>query len=98
MSIIAKSTPFHDEERSKALEISSEAIRRIAKLGGPRCCTLSTYTTLNLAVMELKKMGYGLPKSEVAGSCKGYRLNDQCHGYRCPYYPKSKGSEQQHLA
>ena len=90
MSIISKSTPFHDEERTKALESASEAIRRIARLGGPRCCTLSTYTTLNLAIMELKKMGYELPKSKVTGRCKSYQLNDQCHGSKCPYHPRSK--------
>jgi len=93
MSMVGKSTPFHDEERTKALETSSEAIRRIAKLGGPRCCTLSTYTTLNLAVMELKKMDYELPKSKVAGRCKSHQLNNQCHGRKCPYYPKSEKIE-----
>ncbi|HIH95989.1 MAG TPA: hypothetical protein HA348_00615 [Thermoplasmata archaeon] len=93
MSMLTKSTPFHDWERTKALQISSEAIKRIVELGGPRCCTLSTYTPLHLAVRELKKMGYELPESKVTGRCKGYRLNDSCHGPKCPYHPRSKKRE-----
>jgi len=89
MSVIAESTPFHDGARSKALESSSEAIRRIGKLGGPRCCTLSTYTALNLAIKKLKEMSYELPNSKVAGRCKDHHLNAQCHGKRCPYYSRS---------
>jgi hypothetical protein len=86
-SIITRATPFHDGERSKALEINSESIRRVARLGGPRCCALSTYTALRYAGRELKKMGYEIPLSRVAGRCKGYYLNDQCHRRKCPYYP-----------
>jgi len=52
-SIVTKSTPFHNKERSKALEATSDAIGRIAKFVGPRCCRLSTYTTLSLAVKRL---------------------------------------------
>lgn len=87
-SIITKSTPFHNDERSKALEATSEAINGIAKLGGPRCCRLSTYTTLSLAVKRLAEMGYKLPIEETVGRCESHKLNTQCHGLKCPYYPR----------
>ena len=87
-SIIVKSTPFHKDERSKALEAASEAIGRIGKLGGPRCCRLSAYTTLSLAVKRLAEMGYKLPIEETVGRCKVYEVNIQCHGLKCPYYPR----------
>lgn len=90
MSVIAKSTPFHDEERSDAMKASSKAIERIAWLGGPRCCKLSTYTTLSLAVRELRKLGFRLPATKVAGRCSDYGLNTECHGLRCPYFPKNR--------
>jgi len=88
MSIITRSTPFHNQERSKALQMNSEIIGRIARLGGPRCCTLSTYTTLAFAAKELKRMGYELPMSKVAGRCMQHALNEQCHGRGCPYFPR----------
>lgn len=87
LSIIQGSTPFHEDERSKSLEAGKEAFGRIARLGGPRCCTLSTYTTLALAGRVLKDFGYEIPVGKVGGRCVDYRLNPQCHLQRCPYFP-----------
>lgn len=89
LSIIQGSTPFHEEKRSRSLEAGKEAFARIARLGGPRCCTLSTYTTLHLAGRVLKDFGYDLPVSRVGGRCVDYALNPQCHLERCPYFPRS---------
>jgi len=88
MSIVTRSTDFHNKERSWALEAASEVINRIAKFGGPRCCRLSTYTTLDLAVKRLAKMGYKLPEERTVGRCKVHQLNAQCHGIKCPYFPR----------
>lgn len=87
VSIVAESTPFHDKQRTKALRANSEAYERIAELGGPRCCTLSTYTTLGLAERIFKEMDYEIPTSEVEGRCEVYKKNDECHGADCPYFP-----------
>ncbi|OKY77789.1 MAG: Redox-active protein with multiple conserved metal-binding region [Candidatus Methanohalarchaeum thermophilum] len=87
VSIATRGTPFHDEKRTKALTANSKAYKRIAELGGPRCCTLSTYTTLDLAEEILKEIGYSIPLSDVEGRCKVYRENDECHGIKCPYFP-----------
>ncbi len=87
VSIAARSNPFHDENRTKALQANSEAYKRIAELGGPRCCPLSTYTTLNLAGDIFREMDYELPISKVKGRCKFYKENGQCHGVDCPYFP-----------
>jgi len=88
VSIITKSTDFHDAERSKALEAACEAIGRIAKLGGPRCCRMSTYITLSLAVKRLAEMGYKLPVEQTVGQCKIHAQNKECHGLKCPFYPR----------
>ncbi len=88
VSIAAGSTPFHDEERTEALKANSRVYRRIAELGGPRCCTLSTYATLDIAEEVLKDMGYEIHVSDVEGRCKVYKKNDDCHGLDCPYFPK----------
>jgi len=88
ISMITGSNPFHDNARSQALKGAAEAIDRVARLGGPRCCALSTYTTLNIATRRLKDLGYELPRAKLAGRCAGHALNSQCHGQRCPYYPR----------
>ena len=88
LSIVTRSTPFHGDERSHTLKASSEAIARIARMGGPRCCALSAYATLSLAVKKLGEMGYELPSRKMAGICSKHGLNPQCHLERCPYYPR----------
>ncbi|MBN2026199.1 MAG: hypothetical protein JW854_05510 [Actinobacteria bacterium] len=88
LSIAGRSTPFHGDERSHALKAASEAIARIARMGGPRCCALSAYATLSLAVKKLGEIGYDLPSRRMAGICSKHALNPQCHLERCPYYPR----------
>ncbi len=89
LSIITRSTPFHDGERTRALKGASKVIGRISGMGGPRCCALSAFTTLDQAVKILGEMGYGLPSRKIAGTCEDHALNPQCHGRRCPYYPRA---------
>ena len=86
VSVAGRSTPFHHHERSHALKAASEAIARIGRMGGPRCCALSAYTTLSLAVKKLGEMGYELPSRKMAGVCIKHELNPQCHLESCPYY------------
>jgi len=88
LSIVGRSTPIHKEQRSRALMGSSEAYKRISRLGGPRCCPLSTYTTLSLGVKALRDLGYDIQSSKVAGRCVFYDINDECHGEACPYHPR----------
>ncbi len=87
VSMASRSTPFHDESRTKALAANSKAYARIAELGGPRCCTLSTYATLEIAQSIFEEMGYDIPVSEVDNRCEVYQENKQCHGVDCPYFP-----------
>lgn len=88
VSIILRSTPFHDDERSKGIGAVAENLMRLSKLPGGRCCRMATYATLEFAVEYLAKMGYNLPKEKMSGRCEGYYgLNEgQCHKNRCPYF------------
>jgi hypothetical protein len=92
LSVIGGTTPPRSgEERSRGLLASSEVYRRIAKLGGPRCCVLSTYTAINLGARILIDMGYRIPLSRVARRCLFHKLNEECHE-DCPYRPGDEGS------
>ena len=88
MSIVEKSTPFHDAERSKAFSAALKANERIGKLGGPRCCRLSSYTMMDQAIKILKDYDFNLPHQKLIGRCSVHALNAQCHGMRCPYFPR----------
>ena len=88
ISIVEQSTPFHDKERSKAFSAVIKANERIGKLGGPRCCRLSTYTMIDQAIKILGDYEYHLPHQKLIGRCNVHSLNAQCHGNRCPYFPK----------
>lgn len=88
MSIIQRATPFQDETRSKAFKAANKSNERIGKLGGPRCCRLSAYMTIGLAVETLKEIDYNLPQAKLIGRCAVHEKNAQCHGKRCPYYPR----------
>jgi len=88
ISIVEQSTPFHDKERSKAFSAVIKANERIGKLGGPRCCRLSTYTMIDQAIKILADYDYHLPRQKLIGRCDVHPLNGQCHGKRCPYFPR----------
>lgn len=88
LSLLQNSNPFTGEERKKALIGASKAIEKVAKLGGVRCCRLSTYITVDTAIQELKKFDINLPDHEVNGRCTVHDQNQDCHGKKCPYYPK----------
>jgi len=88
LSLLLKSNPFLQNERSESLKASAKVIEKIGKLGGVRCCRLSSYITIDTAVKELEKFGYHLPTYEVVSRCKVHSLNPDCHGEKCPYFPK----------
>jgi hypothetical protein len=86
VSIVDKATPLHKEERSRAMDATCEALRRISALGGPRCCPLSTYTALEYGSELLEEMGYPVERSDPARSCLMSPDNTECHGNDCRYH------------
>ncbi|MFO8018037.1 MAG: DUF5714 domain-containing protein [Promethearchaeia archaeon] len=90
ISIVNEATPFHNKERSSAFKAALKANERIGKLGGPRCCRLSAYTALDQAIKLLTDEEYDIPQQKVIGRCEVHNLNSQCHGNRCPYFPKNR--------
>nr|MDO8086632.1 DUF5714 domain-containing protein [Candidatus Sigynarchaeum springense] len=87
-SVVLKANPFVDENRSSALEANANSLKLVAKLGGPRCCRLSSYASITYGIGMLHKMGYDLPRDEMGGRCSVHQRNGQCHGTACPYYPR----------
>jgi len=88
VSIVERTTPLHDQERSTALRVNARAQACIAELGGSRCCPRATYATFELATMELGAIGHPLAFTGARGRCKFSDKNQDCIKERCPFYPR----------
>ncbi len=88
LSIARKLTPIHDIERSETMLAVSETLRAIAAYPR-RCCKRSSYTAIQVAVHELRRLGYERLDAG-AGECRWHSQNKMCYGARCPFYPPGR--------
>lgn len=86
-SIIEKATPMSTIERSKAMKASGKALIAVSKHGGPRCCKRDAMTSIESFI---KNSGYFDGIGDTKYTCRQFRLNKDCIGSKCPYYPKVK--------
>jgi hypothetical protein len=93
VSIVGRTTPLHERERSIAMMVTSRALACGAKIEGTRCCPRATYSAFELASLELGGLGYALPLTGVRGRCRFHETNDDCIEERCPYFPSEDGMD-----
>jgi len=87
VSIALNANMMSDKERSLAMKATSEALDAIQRLGGPRCCKLSTYTAIITAVRFFKiELGISIPMNENLTPCWFRFRNSECLKEKCPYY------------
>lgn len=87
MSIITKSTPLSIEPFSMSNEMTSRALKRIAEVGGPRCCKRDSYLSILSAIDFVEeKLSISMDKENV--KCSFSSKNNQCIKERCPFYLK----------
>ncbi|MBS3816149.1 MAG: hypothetical protein KGY76_01135 [Candidatus Thermoplasmatota archaeon] len=84
VSLITGASFRSGEERSLALRTTSNSLKAIAEMGGPRCCKQSVYASIEQAISILKEE-YDLDdiedfKCPFAGDIEG------CKEERCIYY------------
>lgn len=89
VSMVLKSTPFHAEERTKSIEASLAATEKLKRIGGVRCCRLSSYVAIHETIDILKHYGYILPGDGATDHCPINAVNDECNGRLCPFFPKN---------
>ena len=64
--------------------LTSEALRRIGEVGGPRCCKRDSALAVQAACdMSEELLGKRIACSEFA--CGRSGANPECIGYRCPF-------------
>lgn len=86
VAIIRETGPLSGNEYYKDnLRITSEALGRIADVGGPRCCKRNAFLAISTAAEYMnEKYDAGLETGKI--TCEFSRLNKQCIKERCPYY------------
>jgi hypothetical protein len=86
ISVVMKSTWTSDRERSLSMQATCEALSKIAKIGGPRCCKASTFAAIE-AASEFLKREFGINiTSTIPNPCPFKAFNDECLKDRCPYF------------
>ena len=90
-SMIKKTNPLHDEERSENLHLVAETLMDISKYPR-RCCKRSSYMAIEKAVEFLRSHGFEkITSREIM--CPWSPQNKMCLGVTCLYFPK-KGDQE----
>jgi hypothetical protein len=86
VSLITGATPLSRAEWRLANLMTSESLRAIAELGGPRCCKRDSFLALRTAATFLKtELGVALPSEEPV-TCEFSPLNRECLKEECPFF------------
>jgi len=93
LSVIHGTGPMSDDAFYKDhMEYTSEAIRRIGAIGGPRCCKRNAYLSL-ITASNFVKRKYGIVMTVKPFSCGFSLLNKDCLGKRCPFNKEAVGQK-----
>lgn len=86
ISILTGSSPLAENPFRLSNLMTSEALKAIGTVGGPRCCKRDSYLALQAAVdFTAEHLGVQMEKHDVR--CSRMAMNDQCIGKRCPFNP-----------
>lgn len=86
LSVFTDTNPHSKEMWGKVNGITSECLRDIAEIGGPRCCKRVSFTSVRTA-SNFMKAHFGLDSNEPEEvHCTYYDNNPDCITERCPYY------------
>ena len=92
ISLITDSTPLSKEGWTLANQMTSNALRKIAGYGGPRCCKRTTFLAILEAVDFLKGNFDVELEADPDLVCEFDHLNKECLRKECPFNKASKAS------
>lgn len=85
-SILAETKPLSVDEWGEGNILVSRCLMDIGKIGGPRCCKRSTFTSIKIAAEHAEEyFGVKMDLPEMI-HCKYAKQNRECLGKRCPYF------------
>ena len=87
ISIITEASPLTVETWGQSNLATSEALKKIGEIGGPRCCKRNSYIAIGSAIDFIaENFGVSMEKQDV--TCEFSDRNAQCIGKRCPFNSK----------
>ncbi len=90
LSVLTGSTPLNGEAWPVPMQLTARCLRRLAEVGGPRCCKRTSRLCIQeAAAFTEERFGIEMPLSEVR--CTYMQENRECIGTACPFFP---GEEQ----
>lgn len=92
ISIVTESTPLSKEAWGLSNAMTADALKDIAKEGGPRCCKRDSFLAAIAAVnFTAEHLGIQMELPEHI-LCGFVAMNHECLGARCPFFPLPKRS------
>lgn len=89
LSIIHSVSPVSDSQYYKDdMEFSSLVLKKMSKIGGPRCCKRNAFLSLFVGANFAKeKYGISMKLPKTIG-CEFVKYNSQCIFAHCPFFGK----------
>ncbi len=86
LSVLTGSNPLNAEAWPLPMELTSRCLKRLAELGGPRCCKRTSRLCIReAAAFTAERFGVEMPLGEVV--CTYMKENRECIGRSCPFFP-----------
>ena len=91
MSVLTGSNPVNRDAWPIPMELTSRCLKRLAEVGGPRCCKRTSRLCIQqAAAFTEERFGISMPLGEIA--CTYMSENRECIGRRCPFFPEKGGT------
>jgi len=91
MSVYTGTTPLSKDTWGMCNMSTVEALKRMAEIGGPRCCKRNTFLALQSGSESVRKyLGIDIA-SDDAIECGFSKFNAECLKEDCPFYKKAAG-------
>lgn len=88
-SVITKTTPLSKETWSLCNMATSESLKEMAEVGGPRCCKRNAFIAIRYATKTVSDaFGYDLSCREEI-ECSFSKYNLECLEEDCPFYKEN---------
>ena len=79
-----------DEAYADHLDFASDCLKKMARIGGPRCCKRNAFLALQEGVSHAEKR-FGVSLGPIAPIlCDFFPRNRECKKAECPFYPKDR--------
>lgn len=86
LAILDETGPLSDDGSwGEHMAFTSDAIKELGEINGPRCCKRDAMLVFKHAVKYVNRR-YGVLLDYEEQKCEFSQLNQQCIGQRCPFY------------